>query len=346
MNKNQFLCVILVLIFNFNYLNGQVIDLATGLHLPLNMTLVSSELYFDEDDNGKISNIDVSLSNSPVLHTANSFTEGLAVHNGYLYSSEFNGINKYNLNDSPPITPVSITPTSAGALAFNGNDLYYAYSSELFKIDVSASIPIETLVFSGLTNYVDDMTFSGDTLYLLNSSDGNQYTGRIDKIDITQSVLSLSNVITGLNFPRGIAINQNELYYSEDPSIKKIDLNTPTPTTVSTGLLNPFGLAFYEGELYFTQASDGSGKISKISNLNLSNDEIYNTDFKLTPNPANHYITIDASGINQYKIYNAVGENLMKGLTNSFEKIDITDLNSGLYFIQINSGQSQRFVKL
>lgn len=77
----------------------------------------------------------------------------------------------------------------------------------------------------------------------------------------------------------------------------------------------------------------------------LINDVILeNNLYKINPNPINNYFTIktEQKDIEKVKIVNLQGQ-VVKQVVNSFERIDVSNLNNGLYFLQIET-HNQNFV--
>ena len=81
------------------------------------------------------------------------------------------------------------------------------------------------------------------------------------------ATLTLTDFVTGLNNPYGIAVHGNTLYVAEKDGnkISKIDLTQATPTAVDfiTGVSSPWGLAVYGDDLYIAEYS--GNKVSKVS---------------------------------------------------------------------------------
>jgi hypothetical protein len=70
------------------------------------------------------------------------------------------------------------------------------------------------------------------------------------------------------------------------------------------------------------------------------------TAVKLFPNPSIDYIQI--SGLTKtegYNIYNILGAEVNNGNITNNEKIDIRNLTNGLYFLELKSGNSIKFMK-
>ena len=73
------------------------------------------------------------------------------------------------------------------------------------------------------------------------------------------------DVVTGLNSTGRLLVNSNELYYSHNDKISKLNITYPVPNPIDvvTGLSNPVGIAIKDSLLYI--AEFGAGKISKIN---------------------------------------------------------------------------------
>ncbi len=83
---------------------------------------------------------------------------------------------------------------------------------------------------------------------------------------------------------------------------------------------------------------------------NLSNGEFDKNNFKIYPNPANNYFVIEntTAEVSTYEILDIKGQQLSKGNVESLKPIDISKLQSGLYFITVkteNSSQTYKMIK-
>lgn len=70
-------------------------------------------------------------------------------------------------------------------------------------------------------------------------------------------------------------------------------------------------------------------------------------DFSMLPNPANHYLTINANEmINKVEIFNVVGQKVFSQQYSANKiSIDISSFQKGLYFIKLNDGLVQKLIK-
>ena len=88
------------------------------------------------------------------------------------------------------------------------------------------------------------------------------------------------------------------------------------------------------------------GKVTVASKLSIEDKFVKNLNFY--PNPVKNYLTISSLfKINGYQIFNVLGSLVAEG--NTFGKtttIDMTELNSGLYFVKVVSNNMQSTLKI
>jgi endoglucanase len=75
-------------------------------------------------------------------------------------------------------------------------------------------------------------------------------------------------------------------------------------------------------------------------------EEIFKTKKTIYPNPSSRSITIKGIYKEQaYKIYNLIGAEVLKGIINFNENIEIHNLKKGLYFLKLENGNTIKFIK-
>ena len=83
-----------------------------------------------------------------------------------------------------------------------------------------------------------------------------------------------------------------------------------------------------------------------ISSLSISNSKTNKTSLNIYPNPANNLIAVSGLTKNEtYIIYNVIGTVAKQGITYNSEKINIHNLNKGLYFLKVNNSNAIKFIK-
>lgn len=97
-------------------------------------------------------------------------------------------------------------------------------------------------------------------------------------------------------------------------------------------------------------SSGGSGggfsyERSTDQNLSTTEFELKNS-IKLYPNPSSVFIQV--SGLTEnanYRIYNVLGAEVNQGIVSDNEPIDIKNFTSGLYFLNLDNGNTIKFIK-
>lgn len=83
-------------------------------------------------------------------------------------------------------------------------------------------------------------------------------------------------------------------------------------------------------------------------NTTLSNDEFSTSNFKVYPNPANEFVTIESNNveISSIVIYDVLGKNVWSQKTLANNRIDVSALTNGVYFMKINANRNSITKKL
>ena len=71
--------------------------------------------------------------------------------------------------------------------------------------------------------------------------------------------------------------------------------------------------------------------------------QIKNNTLKIYPNPANNKITVDATDVIDVKLFDVLGKQITVTKTNN---VDVSDLNDGVYFIQVQTKQNTTTQKI
>ena len=83
----------------------------------------------------------------------------------------------------------------------------------------------------------------------------------------------------------------------------------------------------------------------------LAVNQFENNDFVFYPNPTSDFVTItlknNSDSITSISVYDVLGKQIMNVKTNSFtETLDLSHVNSGIYFVEVTSGTSKVIKKL
>ena len=135
-------------------------------------------------------------------------------------------------------------------------------------------------------------------------------------------------------------------YLFSDYCLGKIGITTSTGATTFSPTFSGNFVSFGEdiaGELYI---SDIGGTIYKITDTSLGNESFENKLFTIYPNPAKDILFIDKSQSNypsEIEIYDINGKLVLQQETEkiSQNKIDISQLTKGFYFVTIKNDSSE-----
>lgn len=146
--------------------------------------------------------------------------------------------------------------------------------------------------------------------------------------------------------------------YVDGVFVNDVDLNTTTNGTAACSGQNPFRQEHYI-LLNLALGGNSGGDVTKATFPNqylvdyvrvyqlkptLSTDDFYTKGkSKIHPNPATEVLYIDNSNsYTKFKIFNPLGKLIQKG---EGTKIDVQNLTSGIYFIQVDDLKPVKFIK-
>lgn len=122
--------------------------------------------------------------------------------------------------------------------------------------------------------------------------------------------------------------------YTWNPSIPTNNVVSPTSTTTYSVIGENAGNC------------SGSNQITINVQACTGIDELTNSSFNLHPNPAKNFLTVNGINNSSYAVLNMLGETVLSGkIDNQTNTIDISTLNSGMYFINLNNKAVKRFIK-
>ena len=80
--------------------------------------------------------------------------------------------------------------------------------------------------------------------------------------------------------------------------------------------------------------------------LSIENVDMPNAKIAIYPNPAQNYLNVsNISEASQYQIFDVIGNKIMGGNFIQSKKIDVSQLNAGIYLIKLNDLESYKFIK-
>jgi len=83
-----------------------------------------------------------------------------------------------------------------------------------------------------------------------------------------------------------------------------------------------------------------------INDNSLSTNDFTSKRIKVFPNPSSNFIKINGlTTVENYEIYNTIGQKVRTGTVVENEKIDIQNLINGIYFLKLEKTNSIKFIK-
>ena len=339
----------IALFLNYTCLNAQT-DIST-LNAPSGVAKNGNDLYVAEIGGGRIQKFDLSKTTptKTTIISGLSTPTGLLINGNFLYIAEYtaNRISKIDITKSNPTRTTVITGLNTPSkLAISGNFLYFSEydANRISKIDITKSSP--NRITTTWIKKPRGIAINGNDLYIVQDGDLGDL---VSKADIRDGVGGQRNyIVTGLNNPQGIALSGNYLFIAEHGAnkISMVDItaNMPTTTTDVVSVTDPWHLFADDEKIYFSK----SGTVTEFEPNVLSNNDI-NSKSKtvyISPNPAHGYIQVfDVKDKEGYTINNVLGAEITTGSISDKQKIDISKLTNGVYFLKLENGATIKFLK-
>lgn len=361
--STKYLCV-LVLIFNIYGSHSQTIsDYIVGLSTPQSLELNGTDLYFSEF-NGNVYTVDITKNNPVPSLLASGITSptGLEIYGTELFIGDYgsgtspsNGkIFKMDLSaTNPSLVEIVSGIANPSTLLAHQDFLYYSEvnNGSISKINLSLSNPIPAPVVTTTNGHrIYGLEIVGNELYYIQANSDNDYT--IYKINITNSSptpVFVMNYNYGFTGPHRLRKIGNYMYVSDIIADKvfrfNLTDNDPSLELIISNIDGASDCMPYLDDLYIVESA--ANKISKLSNYNLGVDKYLLSDsIKLYPNPSNNHIIV--SNIKEpfeFKIFNPLAQLIFQGKSEPNQKINISRLKQGAYYLVLKNGYTKKFIK-
>ncbi|MDN3664307.1 T9SS type A sorting domain-containing protein [Algibacter miyuki] len=198
-----------------------------------------------------------------------------------------------------------------------------------------------------LNDYVPTENIDGITTLSISFKDISDLTG-IEDFEALSVLLCYSNQLTSLNLTNNtnltnVNVGGNNLLYLN----VKNGANTNITTFITVENVNLLCIEVDDetfSTLHWSETIDSQSSFSESCQY-LSTNDFKETDFKIYPNPADSYIHIEsASMVTNVSIYNVLGQDVLH--TQETDRINISALRSGTYFIRIKSNTGEQVKKI
>lgn len=279
----------------------------------------------------------------------------------YAYVYTFNTLYRFDLDQSPPITPEFVLNPNAliNGMVMHGDLLIYSqqsttpFSDSIYSYNVVTGDdpvfilenPIEDGQLRNLRVYQDEIYYSN----VIAPSDIALFKIPLNEPDPTPTLVS--ELEFGSNgADQSMLLVGSQLYIgieAPDHLVLKLDLAQSLPIDAQIMISDypgaPLGLAFKDGTFY---GSEGfSYTLVNFEDPNLSITENGVNEITLYPNPSSGRVFLQGQSteVETFRLYSASGQLLTNGVYLS-EGIDLSGLPNGLYFLE-HTGEQGSIVK-
>jgi hypothetical protein len=244
------------------------------------------------------------------------------------------------------------TNTAFQRNTFSMSTWVYTTQSNFFHTLANVRINVSSSPFNSFNLCVGSYTGNKLTFFFTTSS-GNDLSLQ----DTTEQVIhdsTWTHVAVSCNFDgtnTAVKLFVNGAMHAQGSFLGDIQYPVNNPFTLGNvngatdannalfGKLNEF--LFYDRALTPSEVSTIYGTVStNISNI--KNDLL---EISVYPNPTTSVLNIEVKEQTQITIVNVLGEIVKTETINGLSSLDVTELSSGVYFIQSNTGIKSKFIK-
>ena len=219
-----------------------------------------------------------------------------------------------------------------------------------------------------ITHNQNGTNIIGDQVFLWGQGFTAECDGNLEYVQLISNATGTVSAGT-LNIYNGNSVSGTPLHTQSHPSIRINQVNDPIRVDITgtlslvqnnqytfeftvnyidvlADLTNGYsgGTAFQSGEKI--SVADFFFNVSITSALSIDDNYEFDKEISLFPNPSSDFIIIsNLEIIEKYSIFNALGQEVIKGSIKNNEEIDIRNFTNGLYFLKFDNGNTLKFIK-
>lgn len=313
------------------------------------LTISEDYLYVASSFNGKLFRkvVGATGNNYETFDIGGSGYRGICKAGNFIYIAKpangSPGIYRYNLNGENSLESfVSLNHTCG--LASRNSELYVSAANKIYMIDLNSSTP-------SLIQVADNVSgtsgFNGSTMGLkiyddfLFVSDANG----ISKINLNTGNYEAEVVTnyTGSSFAKG---SDNIFYLTNDNSVFELNSEAQTYSLLVTidNFIGTYDIVFNDNSLFVTTLEGDYNKVAQIDLVSLSVQTSNIDKTLLFPNPANEYLNLTGFDLPSNITIITPNGQIVKSIKTENGKVDISDLETGVYFIR-SENVYKKFIK-
>lgn len=211
---------------------------------------------------------------------------------------------------------------------FTADKKYWILCDELDEVNLGS--PGRSIIID--VTDLDNPVYKGDYFGTTPAIDHNAY--------IIGNDMFLASYTAGLRILNTSAITSTNTLNE----VAFFDTFPSTNAAQFDGVWNTY--PFYpSGTIIMSDINTGLFIVKK--NANLATESFTKNSFKLSPNPAVNYVTIESENkIDSIEIYDVIGKKVKEfnNLYSNFLNLDIQGLNSGVYIVKVNKSTSLKLI--
>lgn len=258
-----------------------------------------------------------------------AFTPPAGTTTTYIATSDDAGDCSFSVDITSNALPTVVATADTTAVCFGGQVTLTGTGADSYVWDNGATDGVPTTPASGTTNYQVTGTDSGT---------GCENTDMIAIMASNPTAsFSITHEVAGNDGAINLTVLNGVAPFVFDWDIDGLGDNDDTED-----------LSGLTAGIYSVIITDDLGctEVANATVYNVVGIAVDDFKFEIYPNPANDIVNIKANGIFEYSIFDLSEKLILKGKANSTETIELADLESGVYFVQIKSGLTDVTSKL
>ncbi len=269
-----------------------------------------------------------------------------------------------NINSDAPSTEVYLSlPWLPTNLVIREETMYiskfYFFGGGIFTYDMgNPDAQLENFINTN-ANSLTDFAILGDELLITDGSDGS-----LLRVDLNVETPSLTTLLTGLDFPTSIAVDEDLLYLSVrnqnsnlTSRVNIYDFATNMPGDLVSEVADNTNLSLAEIDrfngltyvLEFADGNNGLGYLLRVDNQTTTTSSTF-SDRKIDifPNPTSGLVNFPTTTAKRVDVINVKGQRVISS-TDGTQQLELSALPKGLYtllfFLEDDTLGSARLVK-